>query len=53
MTSRDTYDIEEYEKELSSELKKTRDRMMDVARWHAQLQVLFDRTLIREIANQQ
>lgn len=53
MTSRDTHDIKEYEKELSLELKKIRDRMMDVARWHAQLQVSFDRTPIREMANQQ
>jgi len=25
-----------------------RDRMLDIARWHAQLQVSFDRTLFRE-----
>jgi len=30
-------------------LLKIRDNMMDVARWHAQLQVSFDRNLEREM----
>jgi len=84
MTSRDTHDIEEYEREkkttnvqpalliklmvesepclfankstpaivpysLPPELKKIIDRMMDIARWHAQLQVSFDRIFMREM----
>lgn len=84
MTSRDTHDIEEYEREkktgtniqpgmlikLMAEsepclfanksplavipyepsplMLKVRDQMMDIARWHAQLQVSFERTLARE-----
>ena len=62
MTSRDTHDIEEYEREVrvtaraakkknepSPEFKKILERMMDIARWHAQLQVSFDRVLMREV----
>jgi len=84
MTSRDTHDIEEYEREKKTtniqpslliklmaesepclfsnkspvavvpykpnpKLLVIRDRMMDVARWHAQLQVSFERTLLREL----
>jgi len=86
VTSRDTHDIEEYEREkkatgtniqpgmlikLMAEsepclfanksplavipytpsplLLKVRDQMMDIARWHAQLQVSFERTLAREV----
>lgn len=86
MTSRDTYDIEEYEKQQrqkttniqpgllvklmaesepclfanksplavvpytpSPELQKIKDRLMDICRWHAQLQVSFDRTFAREV----
>jgi len=87
MTSRDTHDIEEYEKETKTtnvqpslliklmaesepclfsnkssvavvpyktnpKLLVIRDRMMDVARWHAQLQVSFERTLLRELVGQ-
>jgi len=86
MTSRDTHDIEEYEREKkaaagtniqpgllmklmaesepclfsnkskpavkpyehSSMLLRVRDQMMDIARWHAQLQVSFDAELARE-----
>jgi len=85
MTSRDTHDIDEYEREKKAtgtnvqpglliklmaesepclfsnkspvavvpyrpnpKLLAIRDRMMDVARWHAQLQVSFDRNLARE-----
>jgi len=84
MTSRDTHDIEEYEREKKTtnvqpslliklmaesepclfsnkspvavvpykanpKLLVIRDRMLDVARWHAQLQVSFERTLLREL----
>lgn len=84
MTSRDTHDIEEYEKEKKTtniqpslliklmaesepclfsnkspvavvpyqhdpRLLKIRDNMMDVARWHAQLQVSFERELARSV----
>jgi len=83
MTSRDTHDIEEYERErkttnvqpalmvklmMESEpclfanknkpvvvpykmpynLMVIRDRMLDISRWHAQLQVSFERILRRE-----
>lgn len=34
---------------LSPGLLKIKDTMMDVARWHAQLQVSFDRNLEREV----
>jgi len=84
MTSKDTYDIEEYEKEKKTtnvqpslliklmaesepclfsnkspvavipyqhdpSLLKIRDKMMDIARWHAQLQVSFERALARSV----
>jgi len=84
MTSRDTHDMKEYEREKKTtnvqpslliklmaesepclfsnkspvavvpyktnpKLLVIRDRMMDVARWHAQLQVSFERTLLREL----
>ena len=83
MTSRDTHDIEEYDREqktinvqpglmvklmMESEpclfanksqpavipyrmphhLMVIRDRMLDISRWHAQLQVSFERILNRE-----
>jgi len=83
MTSRDTHDIEEYQREQRStnvqpalmvklmmesepclfanknqpavipyrmpyHLMIIRDRMLDIARWHARLQVSFERTLRRE-----
>jgi len=47
MTSRDTHDIQEYE--LEKKLADIYERMMDIARWHAQLQVSFDRVLEREL----
>jgi len=84
MTSRDTHDIEEYQREqktinvqpglmvklmMESEpclfanksqlavtpyemphhLTLIRDRMLDISRWHAQLQVSFERSLHREL----
>jgi hypothetical protein len=56
MTSRDTYDIEVYSKEqqniqeyvLPLPLQKIYNDMHDIVRWHAQLQVSFDRTLHKE-----
>ncbi|MFZ9715869.1 MAG: hypothetical protein ACO3CH_00230 [Ilumatobacteraceae bacterium] len=48
MTSRDTHDIEQYE--LEEKLAVIYERMLDIARWHAQLQVSFDRVLQRELA---
>jgi len=33
---------------ISPKLMVIRDKMLDIARWHAQLQVSFDRTLFRE-----
>jgi len=86
MTSRDTHDIEEYQREqkttnvqpglmiklmMESEpclfanksqpavvpyrmpyhLMAIRDKMLDISRWHAQLQVSFERNLFREPLN--
>jgi len=86
MTSRDTHDIEEYQREqkttnvqpglmiklmMESEpclfanksqpavvpyrmpyhLMAIRDKMLDISRWHAQLQVSFERNLFRESLN--
>jgi len=93
MTSRDTHDIEEYEREQKTtnrEQKTTnvqpalmvklmmesepclfanksqpavipyrmphnlmviRDKMLDISRWHAQLQISFERCLLRESLN--
>jgi len=83
MTSRDTHDIKEYEREQKTtnvqpalmvklmmesepclfanksqpavvpyrmpyQLMVIRDRMLDISRWHAQLQVSFERNLRRE-----
>jgi len=86
MTSRDTHDIEEYQREqkttnvqpglmvklmmesepclfanksqpavvpyrIPQHLMVIRDRMLDISRWHAQLQVSFERNLFREPLN--
>jgi len=56
MTSKDTYDIDAYSKEkqnieeyvLPLPLQKIYDEMQAITRWHAQIQVSFDRTLERE-----
>lgn len=45
MTSKDTYDIEQYKKE---ELYL---KLIEIARWHAYLQILFDRELASESLN--
>lgn len=40
--------IKKIDPQISDNIKKIADKMMDVARWHAQLQVSFDQLLLNE-----
>lgn len=42
MTTRDTYDIKK------NEIQEIFERMMEAAKWHAQLQVQFDQELQKQ-----
>ena len=50
MTSRDTYDIEVYDKEqqyvVSQSVLQIVEAMKKITEWHAKLQVEFEKTLV-------
>jgi len=41
--------VKNIEYEISPHIKQIAARMMDIARWHAQLQVSYERALLREV----
>ena len=46
MTSRDLYDIEQHKKE------ELYNRLLEITKWHAQLQIDFEKELLQELESQ-